>query len=261
MAGMIADLIRAEADFIGFALDRVTPHSGDSHVRFVQIGANESDNAGDPIHQFITAGRWKGLLVEPLPHVFEILKTKLRPIAGLQFAAAAVGAEPGTLTLYYPENRTSLASFNPDIVLKHFADPKPQLSQVEVRVETVSALVAEADMDRVDVLVVDTEGMDGQILQSVDFSALTPSHIVFETAHLDATTLEATVKHLSVNDYICVIMGANAIALKSGHADSSLFLMMQRVFTHFRTLEQRSKMSFQALYDLSNSIKSMTPIA
>ena len=68
-------------------------------VRFVQLGSNDG-LSGDPLHELVRERRWTGLLVEPIPALFERLQANYRDVDGLQFLQCAVGDQDGPITLY-----------------------------------------------------------------------------------------------------------------------------------------------------------------
>src|SRR5262245_11123069 len=65
-------------------------------VTFLQVGANDGLR-NDPIREFVVRDRWSGLLVEPLPDVFEMLQRNYRHVQGgrLVFVNAAVSDADG----------------------------------------------------------------------------------------------------------------------------------------------------------------------
>ncbi|MBK6937124.1 MAG: FkbM family methyltransferase [Chitinophagaceae bacterium] len=71
---------------------------------FVQIGANDG-KSGDPLYEFIINHNWKGILVEPMPDVFEQLKENFSFASGrLIFENSAISDTGGEFTLYYIDN-------------------------------------------------------------------------------------------------------------------------------------------------------------
>src|SRR5262245_48292496 len=62
-------------------------------VTFIQIGANDGLR-NDPIREFIVRDAWTGVLVEPLPDVFDLLKKNYsgRAAARLEFVNAAISS-------------------------------------------------------------------------------------------------------------------------------------------------------------------------
>ena len=85
---------------IGEVLSVLT--NDDRSVTFVQIGSNDGVRA-DPLHPHIVAGRWRGVLVEPLEYLFERLKRNYADVSGLEFECCAVAADRGVKTFYYVE--------------------------------------------------------------------------------------------------------------------------------------------------------------
>ena len=71
-------------------------------VSFVQIGANDGLR-NDPIREFIVRDPWTGVLIEPLPSVFELLKENYAWLAGrrsLAFENPAISTSESSLSLY-----------------------------------------------------------------------------------------------------------------------------------------------------------------
>lgn len=95
---------------------------------FVQIGANDG-KSGDPLYEFIINNNWKGILIEPMPDVFEQLKENFSFASGrLIFENSAISDTGGEFTIYYidnsgkkfPEWVSQLTSFNKDVLQKEF---------------------------------------------------------------------------------------------------------------------------------------------
>lgn len=51
---------------------------------FIQIGSNDG-LANDPLREFVLSKRWKGILVEPVPYLFDRLIDNYKGIDGLYF--------------------------------------------------------------------------------------------------------------------------------------------------------------------------------
>ncbi len=259
MPANIIELNNAETILLSYLLPRLQSGKGDAHVRFVQVGANISNVDGDPIFQFVSRNLWKGLLIEPLPHVFEELKRQLKDIEGLEFANCAISNEPGTKTLYYPEDRTVLASFDPNLVLGHLADKNTPLKEQEVSCDTLENIIEAHGVDYLDVLVTDTEGHDAQILLGTDFNKITPHTILFEAKHLSNEDRAAVAQHLEKFGYLVIEMGANTVAVKPTPETVDFCHLMKGIFTQFRSMEARSMAVVQQLANFSNSVIQNTP--
>lgn len=258
MAVNIAELNNAERIFMDYLLPRIGPSSGE-HVSFVQIGANVSDVEGDPIFRFVNAGLWKGLLVEPLPHVFDELKQKTAHIEGLTYANTAISDEPGTKTIYYPEGRTVLASFDPAVPRSHYPNSTIELEELEVPCDTLEGIIASHGIEQFDVLVTDTEGHDAQILLNTDLTKVRASTIIFEAKHLSAEDRQAVANHLQKAGYIVIEMGANTLAVRAEGESVHFYNLIKGIFAQFRTMEARSMTVMMQLANFSNSVLNSTP--
>jgi hypothetical protein len=51
-------------------------------VFFVQVGSNDADH-GDPLRPFILTRRWSGIMIEPVPYVFERLRRNYESLPDL----------------------------------------------------------------------------------------------------------------------------------------------------------------------------------
>src|SRR5207245_6466419 len=54
-------------------------------LRVVQIGSNDGV-ANDPINESLRARRWSGVLVEPIPYLFERLRANYEGVPAVRFA-------------------------------------------------------------------------------------------------------------------------------------------------------------------------------
>lgn len=198
-----------------------------SHVYFAQIGSNDGVR-GDPIRRHILRDRWSGLLVEPVPYLFERLRALYPRRRGLRFENCAISDRDGVRTLYrlretdekIPGWYEGLATFFPEVLLKH----RWSIPEFEARVisEPVCCLTLESlfrrhRIPRLDVFHVDTEGFDGEVLRQFDFDRFRPSLILFEHKHLDQTEREATYARLRIHGYSISAepVGGDSLAVRS----------------------------------------------
>lgn len=75
--------------------------------RFLQIGAHNGGTE-DPIHEMIRERKWTGVLVEPMPALFEALKEAYSDTANTTCVNCAVGKVDGIVAMYYVTNDHSL---------------------------------------------------------------------------------------------------------------------------------------------------------
>jgi FkbM family methyltransferase len=157
-------------------------------VRFVQVGANDSLHA-DPLRTHVLRDGWRGLLIEPIPRVFDRLKAAYAAAPGVEFARVAIWSDEGEKTLHLVEGRDVLSGFSLETILRHEAkydDLRSELTTLEVPTRRLDRLLRETGHDRPHVLAVDTEGCDDIVLRTYDFAAHKPSAVQFEHVHLSA---------------------------------------------------------------------------
>jgi FkbM family methyltransferase len=179
----------------------------------VQIGANDG-MAGDPLFAAFSRTRWSGLLVEPVPHLYERLAEQYRDRPGVRLERAAVSKQDGEAALYRlrsvpgktPEWFDQLASLDREVLLKNrSAIPEIESLVIEERVPTVrlDTLLARHSISHIDLLVIDTEGHDYEILRAFDFGRFWPVLLMFEHQHLSPGDKTAAVALLAAHGYRC----------------------------------------------------------
>lgn len=211
----------------GLDADSITRRLGDRHAgqpfRFVQIGANDGSLA-DPLHEMIVKHHWTGLLVEPLPHLFEQLKRNYAGVPGLRFEPSAVASAAGAMTMYRvtprpddPEWADALGTFDRSVIeaAVGIADLKERIETVEVPTLALSDLLAKHEIQRIDLLHTDTEGYDWEIIRQVDFGAAwSPRYILFEAKHLAPATWNEAETALVGAGYTVLSAGIDAFAYR-----------------------------------------------
>jgi FkbM family methyltransferase len=177
----------------------------------VQIGANDGA-AGDPLVEGFRQTRWSGLLVEPVPHLYEMLVARYRDRPGVRIEQAAVSTYDGEAPLYRlrtvpgasPEWFNQLATLDREVLLKHRSSiPEIDSLLVEERVPTVrlDTLLARHEVSRIDLLVIDTEGHDFEVLRTLDFARFRPILVMFEHQHLSEGDKQAAYALLKTAGY------------------------------------------------------------
>jgi len=193
-------------------------------LRFLQIGSNDGV-VHDPLHQVVRACHWTGVLVEPLPELFEKLVANYDGVPGLAFENVALGTEDGTTTMYKVDPRPGdpywvalLASFDKDVILSQadvLRGVGSRLLEVAVETVTLETLVARNGLETIDFLHVDAEGYDHAVLEQIDFAApWAPAFIVFEREHFDAATDRATRRRLGDAGYTCIDVWPDQLAYR-----------------------------------------------
>jgi FkbM family methyltransferase len=193
-------------------------------VRFVNIGANDG-LAGDPLREFIVTRGWEGILVEPVPFVFDRLARAYRGRRRVFCENAAIAEENGTLPFWFvrkndvlPPGYDQVGSFDKAQVLKHETGLFPGLGafveSLPVTTLTVDGLLAKHGFAGVDVFLIDTEGYDARIVNRIDLARLAPRLIVYENAHVPPAENRACEERLRAAGYRVTSEGGNTLAEK-----------------------------------------------
>jgi FkbM family methyltransferase len=179
----------ANMDNIGLALAYYM--ATETSPIFVQVGACDG-TTGDTSHAFIVRGKMRAVLVEPIEQCFRKLKKVYQGVPNVTTVQAAVGVTNGELDLFKikaggssidPMWGTQLASFSKSHLLKHGV-PEGEIERVRVPCLTLASLMTQTGLKRIDVLQVDTEGLDAEIVgMALDLPSL-PECISFENVHL-----------------------------------------------------------------------------
>jgi FkbM family methyltransferase len=162
-------------------------------IFFVEIGSNDGVT-NDPIYPFATRYGWRGVLVEPQAEIFSKLERNYAGVVGVSFVNAAIGAADGEQTFFKIRQTddpdinaarfpTQLASLRKESVLsqtKFVPNVVDLVEEVRVPVLTFETLMRKAGADRVDILVIDTEGYDAPILRSIDIERFKPAIVQYE---------------------------------------------------------------------------------
>lgn len=183
------------------------------HVRFIHVGANDG-GGGDPLSYLAVDRKWSGILVEPQPEVFDQLVKNYEKSPGTYFfenvaiaprgkkdlvmyrAPACIAAERSYAT------RTNLStSADPHVTARTAGVAIDKLEQFHIPCVTLDDLVAKHQFNELDVLLVDAEGLDAEVLMTLDMNRVAPLVVQFETVHLTGSKLDQAVDYLQSHGY------------------------------------------------------------
>jgi FkbM family methyltransferase len=199
----------------------------DPQFFFLQIGANDGVVA-DPIHDLVRKYNLAGLLVEPLPDLFERLKANYADQPRVAFERCAIGREDGEASLYrvradapLPRWAHSIASFDRGHLRGHLKGIKNGISNVEQYVEEVkvpslklSTLLRKHGIHDLTLLQVDTEGFDCEIVRMALEAGLRPAIINYEFLHARRQDQSDCKKRLMDAGYRFVDIGRDTLAVR-----------------------------------------------
>jgi FkbM family methyltransferase len=156
---------------------------------FVQVGANDGVT-DDDIRPYILRHNWRGVLVEPLPDVFERLKKNYAGVERLEFANCAITEKLGQIEFWRHPSLPQCSGLG----VRTRIQSRAKMERVEVSGVTWHDLLDHYDVDRIDLLQIDTEGYDAEVIRLFPFERMTPLIIRYEHKHLkmaDRQELEA----------------------------------------------------------------------
>lgn len=192
-------------------------------VFFIQIGANDGIS-NDPLYKFVVRFGWEGILLEPLPEVFEMLTATYRDNAKLLLLNAAISEQDGWRTIYTVrmdgaafQKAHQFSSFRKESLLGQtdwVPDIEQRVEERQVRCVSLDTLLRETKGREVDILQIDTEGYDFTILKMIDFSRLRPSIICYEHAHMSKAQQEEAAKLLVQQGYRLMRTDLDAVAYR-----------------------------------------------
>ena len=199
----------------------------------LQIGACDGELA-DPIHRYMHEYEWAGLLVEPLPDLFDRLKRNYANAKGrVQFANVAV-TDPGQTCRMLrvpadlvdagdaPDWALGVSSFfesrsavgGKGATAQDFATYSSKQELVNVTCMTLGGLLASYGVSHLDFFQVDAEGYDAKILAQMDLTRWQPAVVALETINLPADELLDVYKTLRAHGYDVISDGRDILALR-----------------------------------------------
>jgi FkbM family methyltransferase len=202
---------------------------------FIEVGANDGEKL-DHLHRIILSSEWRGLMVEPVPYVFERLRRNYEGLGRIAFENAAIWNRDGTAPFYHlapvtdrraeglPEWYDAIGSFSRDFVLSHqreIPDIEQRLVCTEVPCFTLESLLIRHGVGETDVLQIDAEGYDIEIVRQLDLDQNRPRVLIYEHYHLDSVEQQVVLRRLRRSGYEVKEEGMDTWALDT-HAEPAL---------------------------------------
>ncbi len=196
---------------------------------FLQIGSNDG-KTGDPIYKYVKRYHWKGVLVEPVPYIFNKLRDNYKNSKGLIFENVAIAHRNGYRIFYRIKKNSEpnnpywydqLGSFNKRVVLKH-RDRIPNfdtyLSKEKIKCISFKKLLLKHKIKKIDLLHIDTEGYDYEIIKLIPFDHLKPAMILYEHTHLSPLDTKKCLALLKKLNYSIIPMRKDTLAYLVQHS-------------------------------------------
>lgn len=158
-------------------------------MKIIQIGAN---NGKDQVFDFITKNQDSlelAILVEPIPFIINELKDQYKNINNVIVENIAITQDESlnSMDLYFlKDSNYEVSSFSKYHVINHKPiDSTYELDSLSVPCMTINKLIDKYNIQNLDYLFIDTEGLDVHIIGSIDFSKYKIKDITFEAVHTD----------------------------------------------------------------------------
>jgi FkbM family methyltransferase len=190
-----------------YRISKIIKKNSSSKFFFIQIGSNDGVSS-DPLNNFIKTHNWKGILIEPVPYLFEKLKETYKG-KNLVFENVAVSNKEELKDFYRikknnepnnPDWYEQIGSFDKNTILKHkneIPNFEKHLTKEKIKATTIKNLIKKHKVSKIDLLHLDTEGFDFEIIKTIDFNEIKPKMILYEHLHLsnqDKTSCENLLK-------------------------------------------------------------------
>lgn len=178
-------------------------------MNIVQIGCHTGE---DHVYDFISKNSCdKAILIDANPYVLDICELKYKNINNVTFLNYAIVPEYSNnskfIKFYIPQKDKISAhcSLSLDFIKKHNHE---QWIEEEIPCMTLNELFLETNLvgKRIDRLYIDAEGLDSQIILSLDLSKTNIEYIYFEHMHSDGAfshgpNLKKVIDKLQQNNY------------------------------------------------------------
>jgi len=162
----------------------------------IEVGANDGIIATKTRDLILKEG-YCGILIEPVKYYFNQLQKNYEGVKGLTLLNIGISTEDSTKTIYrinpkyLSENHYGhgVSSLNPNHagikrLKSQFGDSAVITEQIQIK--TLANIIEKYNVSEIDLLVIDTEGNDFNVIQSLDFNVIKPKKIVYENKHLGA---------------------------------------------------------------------------
>jgi len=176
---------------------------------FIQVGAYDGVST-DPLHKYVTACGWRGVMLEPQPRPAARLRQLYADNDRIVVLEAAVDAKRRTRSLHtvecddLPAWAGGMASFDRAHLVKHdYLIPgiTAKIRELTVDCVTFTDVLDHLPEDRLDILQIDAEGADGYLLSLFPFHRMKPAIVQWEIKNMSRVQQEAALDLLGGHGY------------------------------------------------------------
>lgn len=187
---------------------------------FIQVGANDGV-LDDPLRDLILENRLAGLLIEPLPDIFDSLKHNYRDQPQLLFENVAILRHEGSVPIHrvrsdanVPHHWHGIATFNRENLVAQGV-PSQCIETVPVQGTTLRSLMSRHQIKHVNLLQIDTEGYDSEVLRHAFEAEIFPDIIHYEHCWLVPDIRYQCKQMLDRHGYRFLEVGKDTLAMRT----------------------------------------------
>ncbi|WP_417522066.1 FkbM family methyltransferase [Marinobacter sp.] len=209
-------------------------------INFIQVGASDGLR-WDPLRKHIVKNKWRGVLVEPLPLVYELLKKNYDYFSkndNLQFVNAAISHQTGGTLKFWSCSKKFLEGMDIDQQLFWLRMSSVDENFIAGKIETITNKPVTNDCivnfntpiltiseivkcylngTSPDLIFIDAEGHDDSVIYGISFELYKPRWIVFESTALGLDRSRKLLDFLTEKGYFVKVMGSDTLAYLEFH--------------------------------------------
>ena len=143
------------------------------------------------------------LLIEPVPYNFLQLKKNYQYLNNIFFEQSFIGGNNSQISFFFVKEdsisklgkhwASGIGSFSKKHILDHkskrFNIEDNDINEIQIQSTTFNELCKRHEITIIDKLLIDVEGAEKQIIQSIDYKKILIKELVFEYKHLDGSFL------------------------------------------------------------------------
>ena len=190
-------------------------------MNIIQLGSNNGDDHVLSLVREKNDKIQKLILVDALPECAELTRRQYSFFKGnLSVINVAIGTKNGLIDIFYPKgkNQSTHASSSHNHLLVH---GHKEIEKIQIPCLNINSFLGSLNLEKIDYLFIDTEGMDVPILLEMDFEKYSPINLKFENGHsegphtgMGASYLELANKLKKLNYSIVSEDGGDTVAKK-----------------------------------------------
>lgn len=191
-------------------------------LTIVQVGACDGAT-NDPVHYQVVKSSTRAILIEPNPYAFARLQNAYADRPNITLIQAAVGETDGEAYFYRVKQTEKtdseidltlqIASFYKEHLERH-GKKAHEIERITVACRSLSSLVTELGLTKIDLLQIDAEGFDATVVRMALKLPVRPDCINFEHVHLIAQDRQPLFDLLKENGYALSYDTWNILALQ-----------------------------------------------